>query len=357
MSLAAAWRARAARRRRVLVLAVLCPGALLLGLGVGAVEVPPARAAAVLLDALAAAGDPARRQALLEGDPLARILLQIRLPRVVLAALVGASLGAAGAAFQGMFRNPMADPYVIGVSSGASLGAVLALHLSGRLPLPAAVAVPLFAFAAGVAAVVLVYAAARSAGRVPVTALLLSGIAVASFFGSLVALVVSLSGERLRPIVFWLLGGLSGASWRDVGMLLPYAAAGLAVLWRHGRELNALLLGEEPAHHLGVDPERVKRRVVAAGALLTAAAVSVSGVIGFVGLIVPHAVRWLTGPDHRLLIPATALVGAMWLVACDALARTLAAPLELPVGVVTAMAGGPFFLVLLRRRLRALRAL
>lgn len=335
----------------------LAAAVMLVALTVGAVRVPPLRVAALLGEALPALADAGRVQALLEGDPAARIVLQIRLPRVLLGALVGASLAAAGAAFQGLFRNPMADPYVLGVSSGAALGASLAMYLSLRFQLLGMGSVPLFAFAFAVGAVAAVYLLARSGGRLPVMALLLSGIAVASCLGAAVTLVVYLSGERVRPIVFWLLGGLSGASWREVAVLAPYTLLGLAVLWRHARALNALLLGEEPAHYLGLEPERVKRRIAGAAALLAAAAVSVSGIIGFVGLIVPHAVRLLLGPDHRWLLPATALAGSALLVASDTAARSLVPPLELPVGVITALTGGPFFLVVLRRQLGRLRAL
>lgn len=339
------------RRRWLAGLALVWLAATVLAVGVGAVDVPPARILRLALAVLLGRGAPAGE------DPEAVIVVQIRLPRVLLANLVGAALAIAGAAFQGMFRNPMADPYVVGVSSGAALGAVLALLLSLRLDFLGLGAVPVLAFGTAVATTALVYALARVDGRVPVAGLLLAGIAVASFMGAMVGLVVYLSGERLRPVVFWLLGSLAGASWADVLVLLPYLLLGLAVLGWHARALNALLLGEEQAHYLGVDVERAKRWVVAAGALLTAAAVSVSGTIGFVGLLVPHAVRLLAGPDHRLLIPATALGGGLLLVACDAVARTALAPAELPVGIVTALLGGPFFLWVLRRRARAWHSL
>lgn len=342
-------------RGRPAILAALAAawvGIHLLALGVGAVDLPPSRVAALLLDAAGRIwSGPDALGAWLGEAPERRVLLEIRLPRVLVASLVGAALAGSGTAFQGMFRNPMADPYVLGVSSGASLGAVLALYLAGRGVVGLGT-VPGFAFATALGAVALVYLLARSDGRLPVGALLLAGIAVASFLSALVGLVVYLSGERLRPMIFWLLGSLASAGWRDVGVLLPYLAAGFAVLWRHGRALNALLLGEEAAHYLGVDAERVKRRVVASGALLAAAAVSVGGVIGFVGLMVPQGVRLLTGPDHRWLLPAAALAGGAVLVACDAAARTVLAPAELPVGIVTALLGAPAFALLLRRHLR-----
>lgn len=289
-------------------------------------------------------------------DPTVRILLDIRLPRVLLAGLVGAALAAAGSAFQTLFRNPMADPYVLGVSSGGSLGAAFAywLLVPGRRWLGDLVdglgftLVPVCAFLGALAAVGLVGRLARVRGFLPVTTLLLAGVAVAALLGALVSLLVYLSGDRLRPLVFWLLGSLSGASWRDVAVLAVAAAGGIGWLARHARALNAFWLGEEPAYHLGVDVEAVKRRLLLAGSLLTATAVSVSGVIGFVGLMVPHAVRLLVGGDHRVLLPGSVLTGAAVLILCDALARVVIAPAELPVGVVTALVGAPCFLWVLR---------
>lgn len=320
---------------------------LLTGIGVGAVDLPPARVVGLLWDALTRGGAG--------GDAAARILLEIRLPRVLLAALVGASLASAGASFQALFRNPMADPYVLGVSGGGALGAALAFYAlnAAGAGLPAADAlgfglVPVCAFAGAVAAVSVVGRLAQVNGRLPVTTLLLAGVAVAALLGAIVSLLVYLSGDQMRPLVFWLLGSLSGASWRDVAVVAVSTAVGTGLLAREVRALNALLTGEEPAYHLGVDVEGLKRRLLVAGSLLTATAVSVSGVIGFVGLIVPQAVRLVVGGDHRIVVPASTLAGAAVLVLCDTVARTVIAPAELPVGVVTALAGAPFFLYLLR---------
>ena len=345
-------------RRRVVVLvglAGLLLAAVLAGTGAGAVRLSPAEILAVLIrwaGGDAAAGPGAGAGA----GPAARILLDIRLPRVLLAGLVGASLAAAGGAFQTLFRNPMADPYVLGVSSGGALGAAVGfILLTAPGDGPAAVAraagfglVPVCAFAGAVAAVALVRRLAQVRGRLPVTTLLLAGVAVAALLGALVSLLVYLSGERLRPLVFWLLGSLSGAGWREVAVAACAAAAGLGILVAQSRALNALWLGEEAAYHLGVDVEAVKRRLLVAGSLLTATAVSVSGVIGFVGLMVPHAVRLLVGGDHRVLLPGSVLAGAAVLIACDTVARVVLAPAELPVGVVTALVGAPCFLYLLR---------
>jgi iron complex transport system permease protein len=312
-------------------------GVLLIAMGAGSVYIPPGEVARILTD-------PSQ-----EGS-FATIIRQIRLPRVILAALVGSCLATAGAVFQGLFKNPMADPYVIGVSSGASLGAVVAMALGLQLRFLGLDSVPILAFLGAVATMLLVYNLARTGGKVPVLTLLVAGVAVGSFLSALVSLFVYFADERLHQVVFWLMGGFAGATWHYVGMALPYTVIGLAMVGLHARELNVLLLGEEQAQHLGVDVERVKRILLAAGSLLTATAVSTAGPIGFVGLIAPHMVRMIIGPDHRSLLPAVALLGAVFLVAADTLARTIISPTELPVGLITALCGGPFFIYLLRRR-------
>ncbi|MCG0278279.1 MAG: iron chelate uptake ABC transporter family permease subunit [Thermanaeromonas sp.] len=284
-------------------------------------------------------------------DPVKKaIILELRLPRVVLAALVGASLAMAGAAFQALFRNPMADPYVIGVSSGASLGATVAMLLAVDFRFLGVGSVPVLAFAAALGTVFLVYQLAKTGSVVSIFTLLLAGIAVGSFLSAIVSLLVYFSGERLHQVVFWLMGGFGGANWLYVRTALPYFVLGTGMIAFYARELNLLLLGEETAGYLGVEVERAKKLLLTGASLLTATAVSTSGVIGFVGLIVPHAVRMVAGPDHRFLIPASALAGATLMVAADALARTVLAPTELPVGLITALAGGPFFLYVLRNR-------
>lgn len=278
------------------------------------------------------------------------ILLQLRMPRVVLAGAVGAALATAGAAFQGLFRNPMADSYVIGVSSGAALGAVAAMLVG----LPAAWggvgAVPLFAFAGGAATLILVYQMARVGNEVPVMPLLLAGIAVSAFLSALVSLLTYFADDRLHQVVFWIMGGLGGATWTKVKIMVPYALLGFGTVYFYHRELNAMLFGEETAHHLGIDIEKVKKILLAGSSLMVAAAVSTSGIIGFVGLVVPHFIRLLIGPDHRHLLPASALLGAVLLIATDTLGRTIIAPRELPVGIITALLGAPLFIYLLRRR-------
>lgn len=278
------------------------------------------------------------------------ILLQIRLPRIFLAAVVGASLAVAGVIFQGLFRNPMADPYVIGVSSGAALGAVIAMLTGAGLSFLGFGAVPLFAFTGGLVTILLVYSMARVGGSIPVMNLLLAGIVIGAFLSALVSLLTYFAGEQLHRIIFWLMGGFSGASWLRVKAMIPYVFIGYGSVYLFSKELNVLLLGEETAQHLGVEVEKVKKILLAGASLLVAAAVSTGGIIGFIGLMVPHFVRLVAGPDHRFLLPASALLGAVALVAADTLARTVIAPSELPVGIITALIGAPMFIYLLKKR-------
>ncbi|MBX9393016.1 iron ABC transporter permease [Streptomyces sp. TRM72054] len=279
------------------------------------------------------------------------VLWNVRFPRIVLALLVGASLGCAGALMQGVFGNPLAEPGTIGVSLGAAVGAVAAIALGlnflGNWTLPA------MAFVAGLGTVLLVYAMSRAGGRTEVVTLILTGIAVNAFCGALVGLFIFLADTAaVNQITFWQLGSLSQATWPKVLAVLPCAAAGLLLAPLYSRRLDLLALGDRPARHLGVDVERLRIVLILVVALLTAAAVSVSGVIGFVGLVVPHLLRMAAGPGHRFLIPGSALGGAAVLLGADLAARTLAAPAELPLGVLTALVGSPFFFWLLRRTRR-----
>ncbi|MEE8585112.1 MAG: iron chelate uptake ABC transporter family permease subunit [Acidobacteriota bacterium] len=276
------------------------------------------------------------------------IFFDIRLPRVLLAGLVGASLALAGTALQGLFRNPMASPYVLGISAGAALGAVVALIGRIDFAIPFLPAVPLVAFGGALAATLLVYSLARIKGRVPVATLLLAGIAMGSFLSAVVSMILVFSEESVANVLFWLMGGLSSADWSGLTLVIPYFIAGVCMLIYSTRELNALLLGEEASKHLGIDVERLKRRLLFATSLLTAAAVAVTGIIGFVGLIVPHIVRLIVGPDHRLLIPLAGLSGAILLTVMDTLARSVLTQ-EVPVGVISALLGAPFFIYLLRK--------
>lgn len=276
------------------------------------------------------------------------VLWQIRFPRVVLSMLIGASLGVAGAAMQGVFGNPLAEPGVIGVSSGAAVGAVgtIVLGVSAFGEWSVTVA----AFAGGLIATFVVYLLSRSGGRTEVVTLVLTGIAINAIAGALVGLLTFLADDaQLRSISFWSLGSIGGATWPVVAGVLPFTLAGLALIPFFARALDVLALGERGARHLGVDTERVRLGVITLAALLTGAAVAAAGVIGFVGLVVPHLIRLVAGPGHRMLLPASALTGAFVLLAADLVARTVAVPAELPIGVLTALLGGPFFLWLLRR--------
>ncbi|MFJ3820911.1 FecCD family ABC transporter permease [Streptomyces nodosus] len=279
------------------------------------------------------------------------VLWNVRFPRIVLALLVGASLGCAGALMQGVFGNPLAEPGVIGVSSGAAVGAVAAIALG--LDFLGTWTVSVLAFVAGLGTVLLVYAASRSGGRTEVVTLILTGIAVNAFAGALIGLFLFFADTAaVNQIAFWQLGSLSQATWPKVLAVLPCAVLGLALAPWYARRLDLLALGERPARHLGVEVERLRMVLVLVIALLTAAAVSVSGIIGFVGLVVPHLLRMVAGPGHRLLLPGSALLGALVLLAADLAARTAAAPAELPLGVLTALVGSPFFFWLLRRTRR-----
>jgi len=287
------------------------------------------------------------------GHEVARaILLEVRLPRVALAALLGAALTVAGVVFQALLRNPLADPYVLGVSGGASIGGVVALVVGvGGAGLLGALAVPAFAFAGALAALVLIERIATVDGRLAVYTVLLTGAIFNAFSASLIWFLQSLASlEQLHGIVFYLMGRVPSYGTGPLAGLAAAIVLATTVLVAMARDYNALSLGEEGAAQLGVDVERVKRRTFLFGSLLTALAVSVAGMIGFVGLVVPHLLRLTLGPDHRLLLPAAFFGGAAFLVLADLVSRLLLAPDELPVGVVTALVGGPFFLLLLRRR-------
>ncbi len=278
------------------------------------------------------------------------IIWQVRLPRVLLAGLVGATLGLSGAAYQGVFRNPLAEPYLIGVASGAAVGATLIiispLYVAAWIfsPMPPA------AFAGALIAVVLAYGLARTAGRVGATSLILSGVAVSSMCTSLVTYLMLTYNTRTLAILNWLLGGFNTASWAKIAIAAPYMAIGSLLILPFGRLLNVMQLEEDDARQLGVDVERMKLVVLALASLATAAAVSVSGLIGFVGLIVPHAVRMVWGPDYRRLLPLSGFFGASFLILADVVARSINPGYEVPIGVVTALVGAPFFLYLLHRQ-------
>ncbi|WP_417377691.1 vitamin B12 ABC transporter permease BtuC [Halobaculum marinum] len=362
----------------VALLALLC-GVVTVSAGVGPVAVPARSVVAVVANAVVvpagidwaagtATGSPATAGFPLQVQfvhpfafPVSQtheaIVMRVRLPRILLAAFVGVGLAAAGTVMQGFFRNPMADPGVIGVSSGAAVGAVswivapsalLALLGPLRPLLAGGAGLQIAAFCGALVAGFGVYLIASRDGRTPTATLLLAGVAVQTFLGAVVSYLLLHSGESIRRVTYWLMGHLSGASWSEVSVVAVLVPALTLVLLAYARDLNVLLLGETDARALGVEAERSKRALLAVSSVLTGVAVAVSGVIGFVGLIVPHAVRLLVGPDHRILLPTSALAGGSFLVVADTVARAGVA--ELPVGIVTAAAGAPFFLYLLRTR-------
>lgn len=281
------------------------------------------------------------------------IVSQIRLPRVLLAVLAGAALAVAGATYQGLFRNPMGDPYLLGVAPGASLGATIILLFGPDLGTWWPQFLPVAAFLGALGSTVVIYGLARVERTTPVLTLLLAGVAVGSFLSAITSFLMFARPERLQHAVFWLFGSFSRAGWTSLGTALPYLLVGFVLAFAYARPLNLLLLDEEQAQQLGVDVERTKLVLVASATLLSATTVAVSGLIGFVGLVAPHAARLLWSPDYRTLLPTSALLGATFLVLADLFARSVFAPSELPVGIVSAICGGPFFLYLLRQRKRA----
>jgi iron complex transport system permease protein len=324
------------------MIAALLVALLLANLGIGAVKVPPAEVVAILSD---------RAGVHLGIDYSSQhesVVWNIRLPRVLLGLLVGGALATAGASLQGVFRNPLADPGVIGVSSGAAVGAVMAIVLG--FSFLGAFSLALAAFAGGLAATAVVYMAARSYGRTDVVTIVLAGIAVNATAGAVTGFFTFVADDdQLRSIVFWTLGSVGGATWSTLRAVAPLMVIGIVILPMWSRSLNMMTLGDREAAHVGVSTERVRVGVILVSALITGASVSVAGMVGFVGLVVPHIIRLVAGPDHRLLLPASALGGAAALLLADLIARTAAAPAEVPLGVMTAIAGGPFFLWLIHR--------
>ena len=333
--------------RRIVIGLLLLVAVGVLAAGVGSVGIPPLTVMKILVSRI-----PAVDIAPTWPDTWDTILWQLRLPRIVLAAIVGGALSVSGATYQGLFRNPLADPYLIGVASGAGLGATIVLVAGVPSSFLGISLLPAAAFIGAVAAVTVAYVIARTSGGLPLTTLILAGVAIASLASAVTALLMIRSDPDLRPVLSWLLGGFISAQWKHSLMVLPYLIPSVLVVLVYGRVLNVLQLDEEHAQQLGVNVERTKLLLIAGASLATAAAVSFSGLIGFVGLIAPHAVRLLWGVDYRSLLPMAAVVGAAFLVLADLVARTAVSPAELPVGVVTAFCGAPFFLYLLRVRRR-----
>lgn len=301
--------------------------AIWLGVSVGSVKVPISTLWDTGTDAIAT-----------------NIVWKIRMPRVILAGLVGASLAIAGAAFQSLLKNPLADPYTLGVSSGASVGAVATLFFGISVPFLGMFTLPVFSMVGALVTMLIVISFARLVDRaMKMETIILTGIIFSSFLGSVISLMIALTGEELRQIIGWLLGSVSMRGWSYVQMALPFMVIGSLLLWLNRRELNAMLFGEERAQHLGVDVKKRKMMILIGGSMLTGTAVSVSGTIGFVGLVVPHMTRLLFGSDNRHVLPLSFINGASLLIICDLVSRTIISPTELPIGVITAFIGAPVF--------------
>jgi cobalamin transport system permease protein len=314
----------------------------------GPASVPPGQVARAMLDML----PNVHVDHGLHG-PLAAVITDVRLPRVVLAGLVGAVLSTAGGAYQATFGNPLADPYLLGVAAGAGLGVTIALTGTGDALGRAGVTSTIAAFAGALVAVTLAYLLGRDADRARTTAsLILAGVAVAALCSALQAFLLQRDDQAVREVYAWLLGRFNVAGWQQVRLLAPFAAVSIGIIVAAGRPLDVLALGDDEAAALGIDPQRVRQRVIFAATLGTAAAVSVSGLIGFVGIIVPHALRLLVGPSYRRILPLAAVCGAGFLCLADLAARSVLSPAEIPIGVVTALVGAPSFLLILRTRRR-----
>ena len=318
---------------KILIISIILILSFFLSIGVGPVWIPPREIVMAFMGR--------------DLGPNGRIILDIRLPRAVLGLVVGMALSSSGVVFQGMLRNPLADPYVLGISSGAAVGASIAFLAKIGFEF-----IPIFAFIGSIATVLLVYQMALEGGRLITERMLLSGIIMNSFLSALMLLFMSIAGEDLHQIVYWLMGDLGEVDRKVIMISSAYMLFGLLAIWSMGRDLNLISLGEEEAFHLGVDVEKVKRLLFASSSLAVGAAVSATGIIGFIGLVVPHMMRIIFGADNRILIPASAIAGSSLLLLSDIASRMVIAPAELPIGVVTAMIGAPFFAYLLRRSRR-----
>jgi iron complex transport system permease protein len=316
---------------------------LLAGTLIGPAGIGSADTARVVLNHVAGASFDVPRQT-------DAIVWDIRLPRVLLAGVVGATLAFSGAAYQGVFRNPLADPYLLGVAAGAGLAGAIAIVLDAPLNYGGFSLLPLVSFAGAMGSVMLAYSIARSGGQTPNTTLILAGVTLSSIAVAAISYLLIVDHQSSNAVLSWLLGSFNGSGWRDLSYVLPYAVPAAVVVFLHGRVLNVLQLDENEASYVGLDVQRTKAIVLLAASLAAAAAVSVVGIIGFVGLVAPHVVRLLIGPDYRRLMPMAALVGASVLILADVGARSLVSPGELPVSIVTSFVGAPFFLFLLRHQ-------
>ena len=276
------------------------------------------------------------------------IIWLVRLPRVILAFLVGGSLAICGVSYQGIFKNPMADPFILGVSSGAALGASIGIVMKFKFSFLGLSPITILSFIGAIITIIVVYNISKVGNKVPVTTLLLSGIAIGQLLSAVISLFMIFTDDMQR-IIYWTMGSFNARSWDHVMLVILYVVAGFIILYSSSRELDIMLLGEESASQLGVDTEKLKKKVLFTTAIITAVSVSVTGIIGFVGLIIPHVVRSIVGPKHKVLIPYSFVIGGVFMIVCDTISRTLIAQ-EIPVGIVTALFGGPFFIYLLRKR-------
>ena len=339
------------RRSRVcalVALVALLALAVVLAVGIGSTHIPLSTTAKILVSKL-----PFVSIVPTWPGPVETAVMDIRMPRAILAAVAGAALAVAGATYQGLFRNPLADPYLIGVAQGAGLGAVVGFTLNLGWSGWGLGLISLLAFTGGLAAAYLVYFIGRVGRTLPMTTLILAGVALGALLSAITTYLMITSGDSLHGIYSWLLGGFSSPTWDQVRIATPLIAAGVLLIWVHGQPLNVMQLDEDQAQQLGINVERTKRVLLLAATLITAAAVCFGGIIGFVGIIVPHAVRLIWGPDYRFLLPLSTLVGGIFLVLADLLARTVLAPQEVPLGIITAFFGAPFFIYLLRQKKRA----
>jgi iron complex transport system permease protein len=327
------------RNTTLLVLAAALLATVITSVAVGPVWIAPQKIAAMLAN-LVVPGNHTWSEA------EAIIIFQIRLPRTFMALLVGSGLAVAGVAMQALFKNPLADPYVLGASSGAGFGAALIISLG----VVSAIFVPLAAFAGAIIASFTVYGLSMIGPRSSVSLLLLSGIALSTFFSALISYLMFVAGSNLQELVFWLMGGLWASTWQYVEITFPVVLVGTIILYAYARDLNLMLSGEESAQHLGVAVENLKRILLVTVSFIVGVAVAFCGIIGFVGLIVPHVVRTFTGPDHKALIPASALFGGILLIWADIIARSAIPGTEVPVGIITALLGAPFFMYLVRSK-------
>lgn len=275
------------------------------------------------------------------------IITNIRLPRIFMAALIGAGLSVVGASFQAIFKNPMADPYVLGISSGAALGAAVAIVMGLQVIFLGMNLVTVFAFFGAILTTIIVYSIAKTGTKIPTNVLLLAGVSVSFLLSSLISLIMIFNREQVEQIVFWTMGSIASANWKQVLSLLPFIILGCILMIIYARDLNIMLTGDETASSLGVDVDKVKKILLVISSIIVAACVSVSGIIGFVGLIIPHMLRLLVGPDHRTLLPFSTIGGAIFMIIADTLARILVPPAEIPVGAITSVFGAPYFIYLL----------